>query len=86
MVRFLRDVEREGLEATEQRWRERLKALSPTITYEVDSWKGDFFSRENPLWRELGVIQQTRSGKDAVSNVRQSRASASRELREHLGL
>lgn len=88
MGRFVEQVEREGLETAVAEWRPRLEDLSPDKRYatEDDSFEGDLFDRENPVWREIGVLQKTRTGKDTVSNVRQTRANAGHLLVERVGL
>jgi hypothetical protein len=65
-----------------------LSALGAHQKYEHEQtgWEGDFFARENPLWKQIGVLQQTRSGRWTVSNTRQTREQAGRVLRERLNL
>lgn len=62
-----------------------LKPLTPGLTYEHDTgWKGDFFSRDNPLWRDLGVIQAGKGG-PVLGNSRQTRQACADALRKLLG-
>jgi hypothetical protein len=86
MRRFVADVERDDLDAARDLWRRRLRRLRPDERYTHGEFHGDFFARENPLWREIGVLQRTKSGRDAVSNVRQTRANVAEALLERLGI
>ena len=62
------------------RWERRLRRLSASDAYRVGRWSGDFFSRENPMWARVGVLQQTKSGRLAVSNTRQTREVVAQAL------
>jgi hypothetical protein len=86
MNQFLQDVEKGDLESATSSWRTRLRGFRPDQTYTHDDsgWSGDFFARTNPLWRDIGVIQATKSGGETVSNVRQTREQAARVLTERL--
>lgn len=86
MKAFRETVKKDGLEEAIGEWDDRLENLSPDVEYEFGDFEGDLFDRTNPLWRDLGVIQKTRTNKDAVSNVRQTRASVGKLLLEHVGL
>lgn len=73
------------------RWRTRLQALRaesgyiyPPESEEGAPWEGDFFSKANPLWRAVGVLQPTKSGGIAVSNTRQTRDVCVRALRDRV--
>jgi hypothetical protein len=86
--RFLSDVQEHDIEAAAADWASRVERLQADAAYRHSQpeWRGDFLSRQNPLWKELGVIQQTKSGGEAVSNVRQTRQQVGRALVERLGL
>jgi len=78
-------------DSRDEDWRERLTALTAAETYmsvsEEDGafdWRGDFFSKKNPLWRSLGVLQPTKGGGLAVSNTRQTRDACVSALRDRL--
>lgn len=75
MRRFLEDVEGSDEDTAVGAWKKHLKKLRAGNKYKhrSPSFSGDFFSRENPLWEELGVLQKTKSGKLTVSNTRQTR-------------
>ena len=70
----------------------RLDALSFEDDFEfrdeddVVVWRGDLFERENPLWRQMGVLQPTKAGGLAVSNTRQTRATVAALLERLVGL
>ena len=84
--RFLKDVEDGDLDSAAAEWQPKLNTLVPGNQYEhsPSSWKGDFFSRENPMWQEIGVLQQTKRGGQAVSNVRQTRDQVGKVLTERI--
>lgn len=86
--RFLEDVEAKGAKKATADWRPRLDRLGPEKKYRHVGvgWEGDFFSRENPLWVEIGVLQRTKSGGQAVSNVRQTREQVRKALLAQLKL
>jgi hypothetical protein len=86
--RFLADVEADDLESAVLTWKTRLGRLGADkdYTHPASGWSGDFLSRDNPLWREIGVIQQTKSGGQAISNVRQTREQVRRVLVERLNV
>ena len=88
MKQFLADVDETGLDGAIALWDERLARLSPERIYKNKdrTFEGDLFDRDNPLWRDIGAIQTTRSGRDTVSNVRQTRANAGRVLRRRVGI
>ena len=80
--RFLHDVGTSDLPTAVATWKSRLDRLAPDKPYvhPGSRWRGDFFSRDNPLWQEIGVLQQTKSGGRAVSNVRQTRDQVGKTL------
>jgi hypothetical protein len=84
--RFLADAEASDLDTAVQTWRRRLQELSPDNLFEdpETGWTGDYFARANPRWRELGILQATRSGGETVSNTRQTREQAAKALVERL--
>jgi hypothetical protein len=87
MRRFMEDVERSGDdEGSKKLWKARLDLLAPTKIYSRGDFSGDFLSRENPLWKELGVLQTTKSGSQTVSNTRQTRDQMADALVKQLKL
>ncbi|WP_195760562.1 DNA sulfur modification protein DndB [Agromyces kandeliae] len=80
------DLAKLGSERARLTWGERLSLLAPTNEYDHDGWRGDFLSKENPLWQELGVTRVDReSGKILVSNNGGTRARAGTALRRRVG-
>jgi hypothetical protein len=88
MRRFLADVKESDLDAAAAKWEPLLRKLRPrrTYTHSETNWKGDFLDRANPLWRDTGVLQTTKSGGETVSNVRQTRDQLAQALVARLGL
>jgi hypothetical protein len=86
MRRFLNDVENDSIENAKKLWQTRLKRLVPAETYTRKGFSGDFLSRDNPIWKELGVLQTTKSGSQTVSNTRQTRDQMAAALAERLKL
>lgn len=88
MQRFLSDVEEEGEYTAIEAWEELLEGLRDSETYKHPGpkYSGDFLSRENPLWLELGALQKTKSGKLTVSNTRQTRDQMAQALVSRLDL
>jgi hypothetical protein len=84
------EIPNHGREAAKARWGELLERLAPGVSasYVTDSetWAGDFLSKENPLWADLGIAKSTRKGPPTILNTGGTRARASKALREHLGL
>jgi len=64
-------------------WQERLKVLAVPFDYDQDGqqWKGDVFSRSNPLWAKLGVLAPGKNGLRVVNN-RQARQAAFETLQQ----
>lgn len=73
-----------GEEGRLDTWRNRLARLSADDPVTVDDWIGDIFSRSNPAWQRAGVLQETKTGRTAVSNTRQTREQCGRILRERI--
>jgi hypothetical protein len=89
MRRFLDDIEEGGEDAAVAAWKKRLKKLRASEKYKhppPSKFSGDFFGRDNPLWAELGVLQMTKSGRQTVSNTRQTRDQMAEALVSRLKL
>ena len=86
LIRAFRDeVPQQGLNWAVGAWRKRLGRLSET--YSFRGWSGDLFSRENPLWREIGVLRpQADSDRLTISNTGATRAECGRVLRQLMTL
>ena len=83
MRQYTKDLGADGRTAT-TKWRRALNKLAATATYRDEHWTGDFFSRTNPLWQRVGVLQQTKTGGLAVSNTRQTREVVSSTLLDRI--
>lgn len=64
-----------------EEWRAQLAKLDSSHEYVTTApdgteWRGDLFDRKNPVWRQQGILQATRTGGETVSNTRQTRATA----------
>lgn len=79
---FRADIERDDEQL--YWWERGVAGLSASSPVTVGEWTGDFFSRANPTWREVGVLQETRTGRTAVSNTRQTRDVCGRLLRDRI--
>jgi hypothetical protein len=74
-----------GPTAATEKWQLRLSALGKNKLYQMDSWRGDFFDKRNPLWLEVGVTRVS-SEKVTVLNTGAARIQAGRVLRQFLQL
>ena len=80
MADFREDIPETGIERAANRWRQRLSRL--THKYRFCKWKGDLFSRENPLWQTVGVLKpRANSERLTLSNTGATRAECGRILR-----
>lgn len=88
MRRFLVDVDEEGEGGATTAWTKHLKRLraGQEYTHKKPKFSGDFFARHNPVWVERGVLQTTKSGKQTVSNTRQTRDQMAEALVSRLNL
>jgi len=69
-------LESKGSKDQEQIWiqfAKKLERISPKSNYNYRGWSGDIFDRENPIWKEKGILTPSRSGKYGVKNVRDTR-------------
>jgi hypothetical protein len=80
------DIGRMGHEKARDRWTKRLSRLAPDYAYRGPSnFSGDFLSKSNPLWEELGITRYLpESNRMTVANTGGTRARAGRALRQHL--
>ncbi|MFI8594657.1 DNA sulfur modification protein DndB [Microbacterium sp. NPDC078428] len=66
-------------------WEKRLEALAPDSAYSHGEWRGDVLSRDNPLWREVGVVQvRPETGAVSIANNGGTRARTGAALRQHV--
>jgi DNA-sulfur modification-associated len=80
------DLARLGHSKARDRWIALLSKLNPQHVYEQDGFSGDYLSKYNPLWQELGITRPiSESNRLTVSNTGGARARAGRALRRYLG-
>lgn len=79
-------IGKRGLANSRRIWREKLQRLSSSREYTLDSWSGDFFSKENPIWEFEGVIKHRSNDKITVLNTGAARAKCGQILRQLLSL
>lgn len=81
------DVAKLGNRRAQNRWRTLLSAFSPKAAYRKGRFRGDFFSEDNPLWEEIGVMRTNKeTGRRTILNSGGSRARAGRALRQRLSV
>jgi hypothetical protein len=81
------DLAKMGSRKTVEEWRSRLKRLAPERRYKFEKWSGDLFEKENPLWRELGIVKPGAGGtRLTVLNTGSARSQCGRVLRQLLSL
>jgi hypothetical protein len=51
------DLGKFGRSKASELWQNRLRRLSSTNSYTFQSWSGDFFAKQNPVWRETGIVK-----------------------------
>jgi hypothetical protein len=73
------------LKAALAKWTAKLQILTSAEDYTHDSFTGDFFDRSNPVWKDVGILQTTKSGAETVSNTRQTRDQAGQLLTQRVG-
>jgi hypothetical protein len=66
-------------------WQDKLTRLAVTEEYTVDGWYGELFSKQNPLWRRVGVVKPSRDGRSVTTlNTGAARSECGRILRQFL--
>ncbi len=78
----------EELAKVDAEWDRAIKRLGEPFVHEKEGkkWKGDLFSRENPVWKELTVMTMTKKGKWQVNNTRDAREHVYMVLKQHMGV
>jgi len=54
-------------------WKNRLNFMAQRYEDKATSWAGDFFSRDNPLWRDEVLIKNAKTGNLTIMNRAESR-------------
>ncbi len=79
------DVGRMGPTRARIAWKEKLARLAPSDEYNDGDFKGDFMSRHNPLWEQVGITKRkAETGALTTLNTGGARAQAARVLRLYL--
>lgn len=74
-----------GSENARKLWKRRLSTLGADHLYRRNDWSGDFLSKSNPLWAEIGITRENgQTHKLTVANTGGTRARAGQALREYL--
>lgn len=85
MIEFNRAIADDGFDRAVKKWQKKLSML--TAIYQYGRWSGDLFDRDNPLWRDLGVLKPSKDGdRLTLSNTGASRSQCGRALRQLLAL
>jgi DNA-sulfur modification-associated len=85
MQDFSRDLARLGSKEARRLWKVRLDKLAPDHVYTKGDWSGDFLSKANPLWEEVGITRlHPETHRLMVSNTGGARTQAGRALRDYL--
>jgi len=79
---FISDISKLGSARAQSVWRDRIERLTKVYTFADSSWSGDLFSKNNPLWREVGILKPNAKG-TGLSQVNNgaTRTSAAKVLR-----
>ncbi len=85
MSDYALDLGRMGRRQGQEAWSERLARLSPSVLFHSGPWRGDFFSKHNPLWLRYGIMKEDPdTGRITTFNSGGTRARAARILRSYL--
>jgi hypothetical protein len=87
MKEYSDDLAKFGTVRGHEMWKKKITRLAASHSYSYGTWSGDFFSKRNPLWRELGIVKR---GKDdsklTVLNTGAARSQCGRALRQILAV
>jgi hypothetical protein len=85
MIDFRDEAAKSGIARASSNWKKRLSRLS--VPYNYDGWRGDLFSKDNPLWQAAGVLKPSpQSSRLSISNTGATRAQTGRILRQLLAM
>ena len=74
-----------GLTEATTSWQSRLARLSSQSQYSMEKWRGDFFEKRNPIWKQIGVVKPGRDAKKlTVLNTGAARSETGRVLKQFL--
>jgi hypothetical protein len=81
------DLPKIGTSKARTEWAKKLQSLSSSHQYKFGSWGGDFFAKNNPLWRDVGIVKPGRDPtKLTVVNTGAARLECGRVLRQLLSV
>jgi hypothetical protein len=81
------DLAKVGTKKASFQWEKRLSRLSSANRYRFGSWRGDFFTKNNPLWLHIGIVKPGKEGRRlTVMNTGAARSECARVLRQFLSL
>jgi hypothetical protein len=87
MRTYNEDLGRRGPTTANKEWDRKLLYLCSEQVYRFGRWSGDFFSKANPLWQELGIVKPGRTaGKLTTVNTGGARSECGRVLRQLVSL
>lgn len=85
MVEFNRAIAEHGFDRAVREWNKKLRRI--TVPYGYGQWHGDLFARDNPLWRDLGILKPSKaSPRLTLSNTGASRSQCGRALKQLMAL
>jgi hypothetical protein len=75
------DIARHGQTVATTEWTRKMMRLSPSIDYHDREWRGDLFSKSNPMWMRLGILKPGLTGAPTVNNNRAAKLQVTKALR-----
>jgi hypothetical protein len=78
------DIAKLGAVKAKQYWRGKLRIFASECRFQIGSWSGDFFNKENPAWINAGIVKLGKRGKLDVLNTGGARAQVAELLRSRL--
>jgi hypothetical protein len=74
-------ISKGGMSHAAEDWKNKLSRLSASNIYTEIGWKGDLFSKANPMWTRLGIVKPGLTGHPTVNNNRAARQQVAKALR-----
>lgn len=79
---FISDLSNMGSSRAYSHWLDRIKRLNLEYRFGDENWSGDLFSKNNPLWRQVGILKPNARGTGySQVNNGATRTSAARVLK-----
>jgi hypothetical protein len=87
MKEYNEDLAKLGRGRASSLWSRKLDLLSAKTAYVLDGWRGDLFSKSNPLWQAIGVVKPSKGGaRLTVNNTGGARSECGRVLKTLVAL